>query len=239
MGGRIYIKSLLSVSFIALCVVAGQSNAGPISLKITHFDDICALHAECSEARFVSISDTASKKMGQGAQSFIEKMANRGIDFLSNESLSSAQKTSSFEKLLKDSFDMKTIGRFSLGRYWRSATAEQKKEYQKLFQNMILKVYSQRFSDYQGQKFEARSFRVDSEKDTLVLSYIIPDEGPEVEVEWRVRYKNGKYKVVDIIVEGVSMSVTQRSDFGSVIQRGGGNVQALLSYLRDENKKTR
>ena len=51
-----------------------------------------------------------------------------------------------------------------------------------------------------------------------------------------MRYKDGKYKVIDIIVEGVSMSVTQRSDFSSVIQRGGGNVQVLIDHLREKTK---
>ncbi|MEC7028100.1 MAG: ABC transporter substrate-binding protein, partial [Pseudomonadota bacterium] len=79
-------------------------------------------------------------------------------------------------------------------------------------------------------------YRADGEKDTIVTSFIIPDQGSEIQIDWRVRYKDGKYKVIDIIVEGVSMSVTQRSDFSSVIQRGGGNVQVLIDHLREKTK---
>lgn len=176
----------------------------------------------------------AGSEAGEGAQKFIQSMAGRAIGFLGDNSLNADQKKAAFRNILQDSFDMKTIGRFTLGRYWRVATPEQRKDYQALFEKMVINVYSERFSEYKGQKFEARGFRSEGENDTLVTSFIIPTEGPEIQVDWRVRHKNGTYKIVDIIVEGVSMSVTQRSDFSSVIQRGGGDVQVLLDHLRKQ-----
>src|SRR5690606_31605060 len=134
---------------------------------------------------------------------FIAKMGDRGINFLGNQSMSMDAKKAEFSKLLTDSFDMNTIGRFALGANWKSATPAQQQEYLKLFRQMIIKVYSKRFSDYKGQKFEVRSSRKDNEKDSTVTSYIVPSDGPEVRVDWRVRNKGDGYKVVDIIVEGV------------------------------------
>ena len=169
----------------------------------------------------------------EGAKNFIASMGDRGINFLGNESMSVEAKKAEFSQLLNDSFDMSTIGRFSLGTYWKSATPAQQQEYQKLFKNMIVKVYSKRFSDYKGQKFDVRSARPEG-KDSVVTSFIVPTDGPQVQVDWRVRNKGGSYKVVDIIVEGVSMSQTQRADFASVIQRGGGKVDVLLQHLRQQ-----
>ncbi len=180
----------------------------------------------------ILVSDDDHAKVGKGATAFIGDMGERAIGFLSDSSMTTEQKRASFRKLLQESFDMKTIGRFSLGRYWRVASPEQRKEYQDLFENMVINVYSQRFSDYQGQNFETRGFRSDGPSDAIVTSFIVPDNGPEVQVDWRVRYKNDQYRIIDVIVEGVSMSVTQRSDFSSVIQRGGGDVQVLLNHLR-------
>ena len=68
--------------------------------------------------------------------------------------------------------------------------------------------------------------------DVLVTSYIVPDAGSKVQVDWRVRNKNGSYQIIDVIIEGVSMTMTQRSDFSSVIQRGGGDFEVLLAHLR-------
>ena len=176
---------------------------------------------------------TANAGVAEGAKNFIASMGDRGINFLGNEGMSQDAKKAEFRNLLNDSFDMNTIGRFSLGNYWKSATPAQQQEYLKLFNNMIVKVYSKRFSDYKGQKFEVRSARPEN-KDTVVTSFIIPSDGPQVQVDWRVRNKGGSYKVVDIIVEGVSMSQTQLADFASVLQRGGGKVDVLLQHLRQQ-----
>ncbi len=172
--------------------------------------------------------------VAEGAKSFIASMGDRGINFLGNQSMTMEAKRAEFAKLLNESFDMSTIGRFCLGTYWKVATPAQQQEYQKLFKTMIVKIYSKRFSDYKGQKFDVRTARKENEKDSVVSSYIVPTSGPEVRVDWRVRNKGGSYRVIDIVVEGVSMSQTQRADFASVIQRGGGNVDVLLSHLRGQ-----
>ncbi len=198
------------------------------------FEQKSCLATPSCRSEIIQINDTGDKETGTGAQNFIESLANRGIDILSNEEMKAEKKKEAFRKLLQDSFDMKTISRFSLGRYWRVSTPEQRREYQNLFEIMILDVYTQRFSGYEGQKFETRSFRSDGPKDTIVVSFLVPKEGPEIQVEWRIRYKRGRYKVIDVIVEGVSMSVTQRSDFSSVIQRGGGDIQVLLTHLSSQ-----
>lgn len=173
-------------------------------------------------------------RIGVGAKKFIDDMGQHAIGFLSNNSYTIEKKESEFRNLLRESFDMRTIGRFALGRYWNVATQDQQSEYQRLFEDMVVKVYSNRFNDYKGQEFDVSSFRRDGDKDTIVTSYIVPDAGSKIQVDWRVRYKSGTYKIVDVIIEGVSMSMTQRSDFSSVIQRGGGNIGVLINYLRDQ-----
>lgn len=172
-------------------------------------------------------SDAVSK----GAENFISGVANRGIEFLSNETLSQEKRQKSFRNLLNDSFDMQTIARFSIGRYWNQASEEQKKRYLELFTEMVVDVYSRRFDEYAGQMIEVSGSRATGASDILVQSKIISPSGPDVDVDWRVRYKDGRYKIIDVVIEGVSMAVTQRSDFASVIQRGGGRVEVLLAHL--------
>ena len=210
--------TICAVALVAVTGAAAPSFAGSYN---------SALPVPATDAQI--LIDVSAKS---GAQSFIDNMAGRAIEFLGNSSMSQTAKKQQFEKLLRESFDMDTIGRFALGRYWKTATDAQKREYMSLFRRMIVEVYSGRFSDYKGQKFETRGSRPEGEKDTLVTSFIIPGDGPEIQVDWRVRHKDGRYRIVDVIVEGVSMSVTQRSDFAAVIQRGGGDIGVLLSHLR-------
>lgn len=173
-----------------------------------------------------------SQEQLKQARKFVSGVADDGIGFLSDQSITDVQRAERFRQLLIDSFDMKTIARFALGRYWRTASPEEKREYFKLFQERTVDVYSKRFSEYQGQKLEVRDARLEGGSDAIVTSYVISPDSPDVQVDWRVRHKDGSFKVVDIIVEGVSMVLTQRSDYSSVIQRGGGKIEVLLAHLR-------
>ncbi len=179
-----------------------------------------------------NIMYVAVDEKNKQAQDFIENIGVQAVGFLGDANLSPEQKTAQFRDLLNTSFDMRTIGRFAMGRHWRSASKEQQTEYLNLFNDMVINVYTGRFSEYKGQGFEVVSSRADGKKDYLVSSYIVPGNGSKIKLDWRLRHKNGQYKVIDIIIEGVSMSLTQRSDFSSVIQRGGGKVDVLLEHLR-------
>ncbi|HOO81236.1 MAG TPA: ABC transporter substrate-binding protein [Alphaproteobacteria bacterium] len=184
-------------------------------------------------AHFVA-ANAHGDEVALAAEKFVAALADQGIGFLSDKKITEEKRRAEFKALLNKNFDMNTIARFSLGRYWRSATQAQRDEYVVLFKKMIVDVYSARFSDYQGQEIEVVGSRKEGERDILVHSLLRQDGGPDVKVDWRVRNRSGAYQVIDVIVEGVSMAMTQRSDFSSVVQRGGGDVEALLVHLRQE-----
>lgn len=222
-------KSMLLLS----CAFAGAIVLGMSASNAGVFSSASAPLSSESTAIMVAASNRGDE-VAIGAEKFVNALAQEGIGFLGNKSMSPDDRKSAFRTLLGSKFDMQTIGRFALGRYWQTASPEQRKEYLKLFQHMTVEVYSQRFRDYQGQTLEVRGSRPEGAADVLVHSAILQSSGPEVKVDWRVRRKDGNYKVVDVIVEGVSMAVTQRSDFASVIQRGGGNLEVLLTHLRSK-----
>lgn len=192
--------------------------------------NVASIEPAAGEAIEISLVSQAD------AQGFVQKMVDSGIEVLTHKDLGFEQKKAKFASILDRSFDLQTIGKFTLGKYWNTASAAEREEYSRLFRKMILNVYTARFSEYNGEKIEVSTARDLNEKDKIVTSYIIPASGGEkVQVDWRVRNKGGSYKVVDVVVAGVSMGVTQRSDFASVIQSGGGNVKALLDYLRQKS----
>lgn len=178
-----------------------------------------------SDDRIVQVADSST----EAAMNFIDTLAEDALKFLADNNLSKAQKITYFRKLLNERFDLRTIARFALGKYWRTATPEQQATYTDLFEKMIVDVYADRFDNYGGQTLKIDGARVDG-NDVLVRSEITAN--PPITVDWRVRSKNGGYKVVDVIIEGVSMGLTQRSDFSAVIQRGGGDIDVLLNHLR-------
>lgn len=169
----------------------------------------------------------------QKARTFIDSVAARGIGFLSTDKADLAEQRRLFRVLLQDSFDLSTIGRFALGKYWRAATPAQRAEYQKLFEEMVIETYAARFSSYKGQKLTITSTKMVEDGDIMVGSKIVPIDGSEnINVEWRVRPNGSTYKIVDIVIEGVSMAVTQRSDFSGLIGQKNGDITTLINYLK-------
>lgn len=165
---------------------------------------------------------------GKQAENFIRDLGEAAISTLETTTGDEDARKAAFKTILSDNFDMDTIARFAMGRYWGSADDAQRREYQRLFRSMVIDVYTQRFSDYSDQKFAVIGSRP-AGRDFIVNSHIVSlGSTKPVKVDWRVR----RGKVIDVIVEGVSMSVTQRSEFASIIQRNGGQVASLIDHLK-------
>ncbi len=137
-----------------------------------------------------------------------------------------------FHQLLQQNFATDIIGRFVLGTYWKKASHEQKKEYMKLLEDMITLTYSDRFSNYSGERFAVIDARPEGKADYTVNSEIIRTNGAVIDVGWRVRKRDSKLKIIDVTVEGISMSASQRAEFASIIQSGGG-IEGLLQTMRE------
>ena len=173
------------------------------------------------------------------AQAFIDKVAARGISFLSTNKGDMTEQRRKFRDLLRDSFDLSTIGRFAVGKYWRAASTAQRSEYQRLFEDLVVDTYAARFSNYKDQKLVVRGAKTVEGGDVMVTSQIVPADGSEkVNLDWRVRGTNGSFKVVDVVIEGVSMAVTQRSDFAGLIGQKNGDIGTLIDYLKNRKSDT-
>lgn len=170
-----------------------------------------------------------------GAGAFIQTLGNEAIAAFSNKSIPRDQALNSFRTLLYRGFDVPYIGRWVLGRFWNQATPQQQDEYQKLFEKLIVGTYADRFVEYSGETFRIAGTRPEGDTDTMVATQIVRPSGPPINVEWRVRKRDGnQYKIIDVVVEGVSMGVTQRQEFASVVQQSGGQIEGLLKALRQK-----
>ncbi len=166
-----------------------------------------------------------------GPDGFIRVMGQEAIDSLTSTKLSHDERRDRFRVILKRSFDLRVIARFTLGRYWRRASKSQRKEYVQLFEDFIVLAYAARFEGYSGGGFKVGKMRSINDKERLVLSQILLDDGRKIPVYWRVRGID-KYRVIDVVVEGVSMAAAQKSEFEAVIRKVG--VDGLVENLRSK-----
>jgi phospholipid transport system substrate-binding protein len=174
---------------------------------------------------------------GDPAQ-FVQTLGNRAMAQLTGKEIPEQEERARFRQLLNESFDVPTIARFTVGRsYWNSATPQQQQEFINLYEGQVVNAYAKRFQDYSGEQFKVQGEQKEGDGgDTIVNSQIVrPNGGPPVSVQWRVRQEQGGPKIVDVVIQGISMAVTDRNQFAAVIQRGGNGIQSLIDALKSQN----
>ena len=173
-------------------------------------------------------------------KSFVNSMASSAINSLTGKDIAREVRKERFRNLVNDFFAIKSIGKWVLGRHWRRATPEQREEYLKLFENMLLERYVDGFKDYSGESLEISRAEKRQENDFIVHTMLKRPGGQPVEVSWRVGVgeRDGQhiFKIVDIIVNGLSMALTQQKEFNSVISNNGNSVDSLLEKMREMAK---
>ena len=168
------------------------------------------------------------------ASAFVKDLVGQAMQSLNDKKLSEEQREKQFRTMLHSDFDMPRISRFVVGRYWTTASDQDKQNFQRLFEDYVVRAYAARFSQYNGEQVKVIGSRPENETITLVSSQVLrPNGAPPAKVDWRVRKQDNDFKIVDIDVEGVSMLLTQREEFASVIQRSGGTVAGLNKTLEE------
>ncbi len=167
------------------------------------------------------------------AVAFMNQLWDRALGVLNNKG-DPAVRQERFRELFHADFDGPGIARFVLGRYWRNASEEEQQEFLKLFENYVVFVYTARLSNFGGEAFKIRGSRSDGDGALVSTDVISPGGASPLRIDWRLVSDDGSYKISDVIVEGISMMVTQRSEFASVVQRNGGQLRGLIAMMREK-----
>lgn len=168
----------------------------------------------------------------QDATGFIQNLGNQAIQAL-GPSVPQAQKIAVFRRIFGSDFDLQGASQFVLGPAGRGLTPEQHQEFTSLFRDYLAEAYAQRLSQYGGEPFRVTGSRPNGEE-TIVTSQVQRRGGNPIEMDWHVSNHSGRWLVTDVYVDGVSMKVTHRQEFASIIQRNGGRPDALLAALRQQ-----
>ena len=149
--------------------------------------------------------------------------------------ISETEKISKLNAIAEENVDIEGIGFYTLGKYRKSISEDEKNKYTKLFKSYFLKSFSSRLVTYTDPKINVISEKKINEKYTIVNSILVATEKrPEVKIDWRVYTKDpNKPLIRDLIVEGLSLARTQKEEFNSVIQNNDNNIGALFKTLED------
>lgn len=143
------------------------------------------------------------------------------------------QRLARLTTVIEANTDVDLLSRLALGRYWRQLGDRQQHDYQNLFRTVILGSFARRLENYTKdidgpleEQFKITGSKAAGRSDILVRSQIQPPSGPTLAVDWRLRDN----AIIDLIVEGVSLLITQRAEFAAVIERS--DVDGLIENLR-------
>jgi phospholipid transport system substrate-binding protein len=177
----------------------------------------------------------AADDNGKPSADFIRSLADKAIQSLTDPTTDRAVRIERFRKMFNDNFAVRSIGKRALGRYWRQASEAEQTRYQALFEDLMVVTYVDRFANYAGEALEILKYRAEDQAIATVFTEIKRKGGAKpIRVDWTVGTNGTIYKIVDVKVEGVSMTQTLSADFASIIRQGGG-IPGLLDELQ---KKT-
>lgn len=179
----------------------------------------------------------AAEPSAEAARELVKTVGEDVLDVLEDDSLSDREKFDRLVGLLEGPIDLDLVGRLILSRHWRAASEREQEEYLELFREYALANVSSKLHFYDGQDFEITEAKPLNEHDVMVTTRITGPEGGPLNLDWRLRDRDGQLKAIDVIVEGVSLIVSQRAEFGSVIERDG--MDGLLSVLRKRIEEAR
>ncbi len=168
----------------------------------------------------------------KSASEFISSLSSDVSNILSSK-LSDDEKITRLKEIGERSVDIKGVGFYTLGKYRKTLTDSQKKQYEELFKAYFLKSFSGRLVGYSDAKIAVISEEIKNEKYTIVYSKLIgTSERPEIKIDWRVYTKNPENPLVrDLVIEGLSLARTQKEEFNSIISNNDGNIEALFEDL--------
>ncbi len=175
-----------------------------------------------------------AQDMPDEAQAFIQELADNTLETLDDIRLTQEERDERFHDLLKEGFEIPYLSKLVLGRHRKDASREQIREFETLFPDFIISVYSARLQEYGDERFIVTGTSPTGKRDIYVQSEFSRKGRDPFIASWRVRLMDDKLRIIDIVVGGISMLQTQREEFSSRIARVG--MDGLLEDLRNRGE---
>ena len=182
---------------------------------------------------FIPIHSFSDEKIEQ-SKYFVENLGKQVVEKVSNINLSESERIVNFRNLYLDAFDNYYISRFVLGQYWKRLDSKMRKQFVESFNNYIVTTYAPKFKGWEGT-FKATDSLLENNYYNVKMN-VLNKDGPTLKFMWKIYLdKNKNFKILDVNIDGVSMLVTQRAEFMSVIKNNPKGVIGLIEAMK---KKT-
>lgn len=164
----------------------------------------------------------------------IDTMAGQVLETLRDEQLDTPAKRGKIEQIVYRYVDFETLSRLVLARNWRKLSDEQRDEFMTQFKKHLSATYGENIDNYRNERVDILSERKEKRGDVTVKSKVLRGGNAEdILVDYRLRKREDDWRIIDVVIEGVSLVANFRSQFQEIISDGG--VEKLLKLLREKN----
>lgn len=192
---------------------------------------VASRRAICRGLIMVALFAAAYPARAEDAESFVRSVGDAVVQVLQQQ-LPRAETEQQLHAIWLKAFDGEGIGRSVMGKNWKKASDAQREEYLQLFPQYVAGLYADQFSDYSGETFAVNGSKPGAEGRTIVNARIDRPGGDPIRIDFVVRTDAEPLTITDVKVEGVSLLVTKRSEFDSVVAQQG--IDGLIAALRDK-----
>lgn len=174
---------------------------------------------------------TEAEKQAE-ARAAVQSLVDRVLAELAREGVDDEAKIQSLEAIVFGEFDFSTISRLVLARNFKKFDKQQQQEFEDQFKVYLSRSYGNRLLRYANENVEFRNARVEKRGDVTVMTMIVGGAADGIDMSYRVRNRGGKWKVIDVVIEGISLISNFRTQFKDIVNRDG--PEGLLARLRDK-----
>jgi phospholipid transport system substrate-binding protein len=163
----------------------------------------------------------------------VREVVDRVLAILRTPGLDSAARRSRIQDVAYDWFDFETMSRLVVARPWRDFTADQRRSFVVEFRELLSARYGRKIDDYGDEQVDVVSARQDSGGDVTVRTRIHRAGADEITVDYRLRPEDGRFRAIDVVIEGVSLVFSYRGQFQQILGESG--PAGLIERLREKN----
>ena len=181
---------------------------------------------------FCSFNFTAHSSNFLEEENFVTSFADSAISILSNDTISDAERTSSFTELVMSSIDLNLISKFVLSKAWKNASDEQKENYLMAFKDYFVSSYANKLDQYTGERVDVIGSQ-EAGKYVIVESNIVREgtDTLKINLKWRLLNKNNQIKIIDLNIEGISLVIAEREEFQSFLANNDYDLDKLIEKI--------
>ena len=170
------------------------------------------------------------------ARGVVSEAMSQVLAALSNKGLSDDQRLRRIEEVAYANFDFETMSKLVLARNWKKFSKEERQQFVVEFRNLLARSYGSRLKRYSDEGVEVVGSRTEPRGDVTVQTQIVGGGFDGATVDYRMRQRGNGWKAIDVVVEGVSLVSSYRSQFREALS--GGSPQKLLERMREKNAFT-